>query len=296
MAASACSASVNLRIATFRLLRAIAGALCAMQFLAVQAYAQSLQANPDQVNNGEDFTRPVWRLEVREQYENLPDSHGLSPDKWVTTLRGDGWSGLDQGWKLYGRVDVPLVRSNDVTSSFNPDGDVTFGLGDLLTEFAVITPATFQRWGFGAGLRAVWPTASLNEAGKGKLQVGPLIGVRADLREVSPGSFLLTQIRYLNSIASRNENKGRGNINQLDIQPKFNIGLPDAWFVAAYAVESIQISFADDNKLFLPMDLMVGKKIAGNWVVSLDYSRELLHGKDYEPYEWQLEGRIAYTW
>ena len=61
-------------------------------------------------------------------------------------------------------------------------------------------------------------------------------------------------------------------------------------------MESIQISFADDNKLFLPMDFMVGKKIAGNWVVSLDYSRELLHGKDYEPYEWQLEGRIAYTW
>jgi hypothetical protein len=296
MTASACIATVNLRIATFRLRRAIVGALCATQFVAVQTYAQSLQAHPDQLNNGEDFTRPVWRLEVREQYETLSDSHGLSPDKWVTTLRGDGWSGLDQGWKLYGRVDVPLVRSNDVTSSFNPDGEVTFGLGDLLTEFAVITPATFQRWGFGAGLRAVWPTASLNEAGKGKLQLGPLIGLRADLPEITRGSFLLTQVRYLNSIASRNENKGRGNINQLDIQPKFNIGLPDAWFVAAYAVESIQISFADDNKLFLPMDLMVGKKIAGNWVVSLDYSRELLHGKDYEPYEWQLEGRIAYTW
>jgi hypothetical protein len=67
---------------------------------------------------------------------------------------------------------------------------------------------------------------------------------------------------------------------ELDIQPKFNVGLPDAWFVAAYAVESIQISFADDNKIFLPIDLIVGKKTAGNWVVSLDYSRELLHGRD----------------
>ena len=103
--------AAGLRIAVFRLGRAIVGALFASAIVAIQAYAQSLQAHPAQLNNGEDFTRPVWRLEVREQFENLPDSHGLSPEKWVTTLRGDGWSGLDEGWKLYGRVDVPLVRS-----------------------------------------------------------------------------------------------------------------------------------------------------------------------------------------
>jgi hypothetical protein len=214
----------------------------------------------------------------------------------VTTLRGDGWSGAEEEWKLYGRVDVPLVRSHDVTSSFNPDGDVTFGLGDVLTEFAVITPPAAERWGFGAGLRVVWPTASLNEAGKGKLQLGPLVGVRADLPEISPGSFLLTQIRYLNSIASRDENKGRANVNELDIQPKFNVGLPDTWFVAAYASEPVQISFAEDNKIFVPMDLMVGKKAAEHWILSLDYSREIFHEKGFEPYEWQLEGRVAYTW
>ena len=259
------------------------------------AQTQNLQTHPAPLNNGEDFTRPVWRLEVKERYENLPDAHGLNPEKWVTTLRGDGWVGLEEGWRLYGRVDVPLVRSNDVTSSFNPDGDTTFGLGDLLTESVVLLPE-FQRFGSGAGLRVIWPTASLNEAGTGKLQLGPVVGLRANLPEISPGSFLLTQIRYLNSIASRNENKGRANVNELDIQPKLNIGLPDSWFIAAYASESIQISFADDNKIFLPLDLMAGKKIARHWILSLDYSRELYHDKDFEPYDWQLEGRLAYIW
>jgi hypothetical protein len=274
------------------------GTLLAMELATAQAYAQTLsfKSRPEQLNNGEDFTRPLWRLEAKERYENLPNRHGLKPEKWVTTLRGDGWSGAEEGWKLYGRVDVPLVRSHDVTSSFNPDGDATFGLGDLLTEFALITPAAAQHWGFGAGLRVVWPTASLNEAGKGKVQLGPLVGVRADLPEISPGSFLLTQIRYLNSIASRDENKGRANVNELDIQPKFNVGLPEAWFVATYASEPIQISFADDNKIFVPIDLMVGKKVAGHWILSLDYSREIFHEKGFEPYEWQVEGRVAYTW
>ena len=56
------------------------------------------------------------------------------------------------------------------------------------------------------------------------------------------------------------------------------------------------MSFADDNKIFVPMDLMVGKKVAGHWILSLDYSREIFHEKGFEPYEGQLEGRVAYTW
>jgi hypothetical protein len=37
-------------------------------------------------------------------------------------------------------------------------------------------------------------------------------------------------VLYLNSIASRNENKGRADINQLIIQPKFNVSLPTIGF------------------------------------------------------------------
>ena len=45
---------------------------------------------------------------------------------------------------------------------------------------------------------------------------------------------------------------------------------------------------------FCPFDLMVGKKLFDTFVVSLEYSRELIHDEDFEPYQWQLEGRIGY--
>jgi hypothetical protein len=212
----------------------------------------------------------------------------------VTTLRADLWTGFGQGWKLYGRTDLPLVYSNDVTSSFNPKGRARFGVGDLLTEVAIIPPPPTSRLAYGFGVRAVWPTAGLNEAGKGKYQVGPVVGIRAMLPEISSGSFVLLVARYLNSIASRNQNKGRPDVNQLNIQPKLNLNLPRAWFLTFFASENIQINFADDDKLFVPFDLMIGKKLGEKLVVSLEYSRELFHDRGFEPYEWQLEGRIGY--
>ena len=119
-------------------------------------------------NNGEDPTRPRNQFQVRQRYERLPDAGGRKPEKWVTTLRADLRAGLGDGWKLYGRVDLPLVYSHDVTSAFNPNGHNRFGQGDLLTEIAIIMPQPTPRLGYGLGVRAVWPTAGLNEAGKGK--------------------------------------------------------------------------------------------------------------------------------
>jgi hypothetical protein len=246
------------------------------------------------LNNGEDFTRPLARFDLRQRYERLPDDGGLAPEKWVTTLRTDVWRGLGEGWKLYGRADLPLVYANDVTSSFNPEGHGRFGVGDLLTEVAIIPAPPTSRFGYGFGVRVVWPTAGLNEAGKGKYQIGPVVGVRAMLPEISSGSFFLFEARYQNSIASRDENKGRPDINQLSIQPKLNVNLPSKWFVTLFASESIQVNFADGDKLFVPFDLMVGKKLGEKLVLSVEYSRALFHDRGFEPYEWQLEGRIGY--
>ena len=244
-------------------------------------------------NNGEDFTRPLNRFDLRERYERLRDDGGLEPEKWVTTLRADLWTGSDAGWKLYGRVDVPLVYANDVTSSFNPEGHARFGLGDLLTQVAIIPPPPMPRLAYGFGLRVTWPTAGLNEAGQGKYQLGPLVGARYMLPEITPGSFFAIVVRYQNSITSRDENERRADINQLNIQPKFNIHLPGAWFLTLFVSKNIQINLTDDAKLFLPFDLMVGRNFGERIVASLEYSRGLVHEKGFEPYEWQLEGRVG---
>jgi hypothetical protein len=242
-------------------------------------------------NNGEDFTHPTGRFDLRGRYERLPDDGELQPEKWVTTLRTDLWKGVGEGWKLYGRVDLPLVYANDVTGSSNLNGRAKFGGGDLLTEVALIPPPPTPRLGYGFGVRAVWPTAGSDEAGQGKYQIGPLAGVRYSLPEISPGSFFLTEVRYQNSIASRSS--ARSAINRLYIQPKFNVSLPSAWFLTFFASENIEINFADGGKVFVPFDVMAGRKFGGNLIASLEYSRGLVHDRGFEPYEWQLEGRIG---
>jgi hypothetical protein len=273
-------------------------ALCAPGFALADEVASSASeahaATNNGFNNGEDPTRPRNQFQVRQRYERLPDAGGRKPEKWVTTLRADLWTRLGDGWKLYGRVDLPLVYSNDVTSSFNPNGHGRFGQGDLLTEIAIVAPPPTARLGYGLGVRAVWPTAGLNEAGKGKYQIGPVVGARYSLPEISPGSFFLAKAIYLNSVASRDENSGRTDINLLKLQPKFNVGLPDHWFVTAYASETIEINYQDDGKVFVPFDLMIGKKFFDSFVASLEYSRSMFHDKGYEPYQWQLEARIGY--
>ena len=117
--------------------------------------------------NGEDITRPRNLFQVRQRYSRLPDTEGREPEKWTTTLRADLWTGLGGGWKLYGRLDEPLVYSDDVTSSFNPNGHSRFGQGDLLTEVAIIAPPPTARIGYGLGVRVVWrrrPTVYAVEA------------------------------------------------------------------------------------------------------------------------------------
>lgn len=245
-------------------------------------------------NNGEDVTLPRNQFQVRQRYERQPNAKGLEPETWTTTLRADLWTSLGEDWKLYGRIDEPLVYSNDVTSSFNPNGHSRFGQGDVLTEIAIIAPPPSARFAYGAGVRIVWPTAGLNEAGDGKYQIGPVAGVRFSLPEIRPGSFVAPQAYYLNSVASRNQNSRRTDINQLNIQPKINVALPDDWFATVYASETIQINSGDGGKLFVPFDLMVGKKLFDTFVASVEYSRSLVHDKGFEPYQWQIEGRIGY--
>ena len=105
------------------------------------------------------------RFDFRQRYERLPDADGGQPSKWVTTLRADLWTGFADGCEFYGRLDQPFIYSEDVTSSFNPNGHSRFGQGDLLTEMVIVPPPPTRQFGYGLGIRAAWPTASLNEAG-----------------------------------------------------------------------------------------------------------------------------------
>jgi hypothetical protein len=69
-----------------------------------------------------------------------------------------------------------------------------------------------------------------------------------------------------------------------------------AFSAACYAstTNTMQINYGDGGKLFVPFDLMVGKKLFDSFVASVEFSHSLYHNKGFEPYKWLLEARIGY--
>jgi hypothetical protein len=93
-------------------------------WLAVLVIAVSLVGGPlwaaeEEVNNGQDPTKPLTRLDFRYQYQNLP------PDDYdnahIFTPRADKPFVLAPGWSLATRIDLPLFIT-DAVSPDNPGG------------------------------------------------------------------------------------------------------------------------------------------------------------------------------
>jgi hypothetical protein len=239
-------------------------------------------------NNGEDFTKPVNRFDTRFQFETLPNntySGGLFTNRHTETMtfRSDlvFFRKPDQ---LALRFDLPMEWSNKPTSQ-NPNGLNEFGLGDLLVQAAYIH--TFDsRWAAGVGLQMLLPTASDIADGNGTWQLAPTIGVRAELPEISAASYAGLIVRQFVSVAGPSS---RANIDYLSLEPQLNIGLPDHWYLNTSP--KIRYNF-ENQKWFVPLDLMVGKKFGTRWVVSVEYQYGLV--RDDDRYNQWVEGRVGY--
>jgi hypothetical protein len=86
--------------------------------------------------------------------------------------------------------------------------------------------------------------------------------------------------------------EARHHISVLQLQPALNIHLPQAWFVELYPSPDIRINFLDHNKLFLPLDVLVGKLVTPKFIASLEVSAPIV--KDYDLYHFKLEARIGF--
>ena len=240
------------------------------------------------LNNGEDFTKPINRFDTRFQFETLPNSTysgGLFENRHQETMtfRTDlvFFPKPDQ---LALRLDLPMVWNNKPTSA-NPGGFTRFGLGDLLAQAAYIH--TFDpRWAAGVGLQMLLPTATTEAFGNGKLQLAPTVGVRAELPEISRGSYAGLIVRQFDGVAG---SSNRSNINYLDLEPQVDIGLPDQWFLNSQP--KIRYNF-ENKKWFVPLDLMVGKKIGIHWILSVEYQYGLV--RDDDRYNQWVEARVGY--
>ena len=76
--------------------------LCLLLFLAWRTVAV---AGEEEVNNGQDITRPLTRFDIRYEYQNAPGSRNDNMN--VTTLRVDKPFPLMPRWEFASRIDLP---------------------------------------------------------------------------------------------------------------------------------------------------------------------------------------------
>jgi hypothetical protein len=247
------------------------------------ASAEGVSAD-DGPNNGEDFTRPPPQFDFRYQFEEK------AADVWQDSfiLRVNWPFPLGDGWKIGTRFDAPLVLTNK-SSSDNPGGNATVGLGDVLLQIALIDEFS-KRWAAGLGPRLTLPTASQDQFGSGRIQLGPIGGVRYSLPEISDGSFVELVARYEGDIGGQ---PGRTHISRLRWSPTLNLNLPQSWYVTFFPSQDIAVNYMDRGKWFFPLDFLIGKRLSKKTLVSLEASVPLV--KEYNLYEFKLEARFAFT-
>jgi hypothetical protein len=236
----------------------------------------------EEVNTGQDPTKPLARLDIRLKYQDLPGGNSAV----VPTLRLDVPFALGNGgWKLGTRFDLPFAI-NDVPSPDNPDGDWHAGTSDALAQFLFITPPQ-GRWQFAFGTQVLFPTGSEDQMGTGKWQLAPTVAGIYALPEISKGSFAGLLVKDQFSVAG---DEDRRDIHDLVIQPLFNINLPDAWFLTL--APEIRVNLEDDGDAFVPFNVQVGKMISPKSVMSLEFKAPLVD--DYKQYDFEVEFRVGF--
>jgi hypothetical protein len=263
-------------------------AVCGERSAPLAGSTSSASTTEESFNNGEDITKPLDRFDVRFQGKTLPDAvegGRLFDDRntETVTLRSDCVF-FSKPNQFSVRLDLPLVWSNKPTSE-NKTGLTQFGLGDILLQTAYVR--TFDaRWAGAIGLQTIFPTATDKAFGDGKWRLIPSVALRAEVPEISAGTYVGVIVRQDLSVAGVSS---RNNINDVILQPQINIGLPDQWFLNT----SPQLYYnVYTNKWFVPLDIMVGKKFGTSWVASLEYQYGVVH--DYDRYRQWLEARVGY--
>jgi hypothetical protein len=241
-------------------------------------------ATEEELNNGEDFTRPPARYELRN--EDQEKSNNATQDSFI--LRRDQPFTLGEGWKFATRLEMPFVLS-DKKSAENPKTDTWFGPGDLLFQSALIETVT-QRLAWGGGGRILFPTARQDQLGAGKYQLLPILGARCMLPELSPGSFAELVARYDFDIGGSG---GRNHVSRFQISPTFSVALPRHWFLTLYPSQDIAVNLLGGAKWFVPADFSLGRNLSERTVVSLEVSVPIV--KEFVLYQFKLAARVGFS-
>jgi hypothetical protein len=254
----------------------------ALLMLGTGCFAALHAEGDEELNNGEDFARPVTRFDLRYRFQEGSDG----VDKEFFILRRDVTFGLSEDWQLVTRVDVPLGWSNAMTAD-NPSRHADFGLGDVLWQ-AVVVDKVSERFAWGGGLRTVFPTATEDALGSGKYLLSPVAGVRWKLPEISHGSFFQFTARYDSDIGGDDD---RSHVSRLRFSPTLNVSLPDRWYVSLFPSQDFAVDFLKGDRWFVPADFLIGRNLTERIVASLEVSVPVI--KEFTLYNFKLQARLS---
>ena len=245
-------------------------------FLAAPLYAE------EEVNNGQDLTRPLTRLDIRQKYQTFEGDYFAS----FTTLRADKPFILENGWMFSTRLDIPFAYT-DIPTIEDPGGDSRFGITDILVQGVLVAPQGQKSWTWVSGMQIVAPTASDDAMGTGRFHLAPLVAFKLDAPCLGTGSFAAILISNHFDVGG---NDDRGEVNYLAVQPIININLPAFWVVTV--APEMRVNWELDDSVFFPFDILVGKMISRSTILSLQYKTPLI--EDYQMYEHEIELRAGF--
>ena len=235
-------------------------------------------------NNGGDVTNPTSGVELRLE-DRAISRPTTRTRKRELELRLSTKVVLPSGWKLHllGELPAELVTTSYIAP---PKTIQNSGLSDIFFQAALFHPID-DRWAFGFGARLIAPSLSAG-VGQTGWEIMPLAGVRAMLPELGGGSYFAPFARYAVGLAGRK-------VSDLQIAPTLNIQMQERWFVTFYPSNDIRINYGgsvagETGRLFLPLDMAIGRLVSDNVVVTLEASAPII--KDYPVYDFKTELRV----
>ncbi len=239
----------------------------------------------EEVNTGQDPTRPVTRVDVRFKYHES-DHRAVDGDSvQVLTLRADWMVPLGGGWVLGLRGDLPLSW-DDTPSLDNPRGVRQFGLSDALLQGFLITP-TAGKWTAALGTQVIFPTAPKAQMGTGKFQLVPSAAVKYDLGGWIPRAWTALIVRHAVDVGQAQAS--RPSINQTIVQPFLNFDLPCEWFLTFSPEMRYDWQSADWH---IPFNVEVGTMVTRRIVMSVEYNVAI--EKNLPLYKQAVEFKVGY--
>jgi hypothetical protein len=237
-------------------------------------------AEEEEINNGQDFTNPVRRVDMLLKYDDLT---GSAHTETLTIGAGLPLE-LRSGWKVSLRAELPYIWTTGVSNN-NPEGKSLNGFGEIFTEALFISP-TKGKWTYVVGAQYIPPTASKNELGTGRYQLVPSAGFKYDMSGWMQGAWCALMARQAFDVAGYS---GYPHINQTIVQPMFNINLPDRWFLT-FAPEA-RYDW-ENSEWFIPFDITAGKMITTKIMASINYKSTINDGMKL--YVNEFVGRVSF--